>query len=109
MKKTEVYFYVKRISYPLEVKEAAIRMKLEGKTTREIMTELTIRNETQVKTWWQWYRKGESYRFSQGVGKQYSYGKGREELSSEERLKQENKYLKQKIDVLKKYKELERK
>ena len=100
---------VKRISYPLEVKEAAIRMKLEGKTTREIMTELNVRNKTQVSTWWQWYRKGESYRFSQGVGKQYSYGKGREDLSSEERLKQENKYLKQEIDVLKKYKELERK
>ena len=49
---------VKRISYPLEVKEAAIRMKLEGKTTREIMTELNIRNQTQVKTWWQWYRRG---------------------------------------------------
>lgn len=47
------------------------------------------------------YRNGESYRFSQGVGKQYSYGKGREELSCEERLRQENKYLKQEIDVLK--------
>ena len=38
---------------------------------------------------------------SQGVGKQYSYGKGREELSAEERLKQEINYLRQEIEVLK--------
>lgn len=100
---------VKRISYPVEIKEAAIQMKLEGKTTKEIMTELNIRNETQVKTWWRWYKNGESYRFSQAVGKQYSYGKGRDELNPEERLRQENNYLKQEIEVLKKYKELERK
>ena len=98
----------KRVAYPIEVKEAAIQMKLEGKTTREIMDVLNIRSKTQVKTWWKWYRNGESYRFSQGVGKQYSYGKGHEELSQQERLRQENKYLRQEIDVLKKYKELER-
>ena len=98
----------KRISYPVEVKETAIQMKLEGKTTREIMDALNIRSKTQVNTWWRWYRNGESYRFSQGVGKQYSYGKGREELSLHEQLRQENKYLRQEIEVLKKYKELER-
>ena len=99
---------VKRISYPVEVKEEAIKMKLEGKTTREIMNKLNIRNETQVHTWWRWYRNGESYRFSQGVGKQYTYGKGNENLSPLETLERENNYLKQEIDVLKKYKELER-
>lgn len=69
---------------------------------------LNIRNKTQVKTWWKWYRNGESYRFSQGVGKQYTYGKGNEHFSPLEVLERENKYLKQEIDVLKKYKELER-
>ena len=96
---------VKRISYPVEVKEEAIKMKIEGKTTREIMNKLNIRNETQVNTW---YRNGESYRFSQSVGKQYTYGKGNENLSPLEALERENKYLKQEIDVLKKYNELER-
>ena len=38
------------------------------------MKELNIRNRTQVKTWWRWYRNGESYRFLQHVGKQYTYG-----------------------------------
>ena len=99
---------VKRISYPVEVKEEAIKMKLEGKTTREIMNKLNIRNETQVHTGWRGYSNGESYRFSQGVGKQYTYGKGNENLSPLETLERENNYLKQEIDVLKKYKELER-
>ena len=90
---------VKRISYPVEVKEEAIKMKLESKTTKEIMNELNIRNETQVKTWWRWYRNGESYRFSQGVGKQYTNGKGNENLSPLETLEKENNYLKQEIDV----------
>ena len=46
------------------------------------MEELNIRNRTQVKTWWRWYQNGESYRFSQHVGKQYTYGKGLEEVRS---------------------------
>lgn len=99
---------VKRIAYPIKVKEEAIKMKLEGKTTREIMDKLNIRNKTQVKTWWKWYRNGESFRFSQGVGKQYTYGKGNEQSSPLEALERENNYLKQEIDVLKKFKELER-
>ena len=45
------------------------------------MKELNIKNRTQVETWWRWYRNEESYRFSQHVGKQYTYGKGLEELS----------------------------
>ena len=40
------------------------------------MKELNIKNRTQVETWWRWYRNEESYRFSQHVGKQYTYGKG---------------------------------
>lgn len=92
---------VKRIAYPVEVKEEAIKMKLEGKTTSENMNKLNIRNKTQVKTRWKWYRNGESYRFSQSVRKQYTYGKGNEHFSALEVLERENKYLKQEIDVLK--------
>jgi len=33
------------------------------------------------------YRNGETHRFNQQVGKQYSYGKGIEELSTVETLK----------------------
>ncbi|EJE25438.1 hypothetical protein HMPREF9975_02579, partial [Staphylococcus epidermidis NIHLM001] len=49
------------------------------------------------------------YRFSQQVGKQYTYGKGLEELSEVEQLKLENKRKDIELDILKKYKALERK
>ena len=65
---------MKRVSYSVETKYKAVEMKAAGFTTKEIMKELNIRNRTQVKTWWRWYRNGESYRFSQHVGKQYTYG-----------------------------------
>ncbi|RJL12534.1 hypothetical protein EGH10_17525 [Brevibacillus laterosporus] len=52
-----------------------------------------------------WYRNGETHRFEQTVGKQYTYGKGAEFISELEKLKQENRFLKQQLDVLKKYKE----
>ncbi|WP_442859338.1 MULTISPECIES: hypothetical protein [Bacillus] len=42
------------------------------------MDQLGIKNKTQVKTWMKWYHNGETYRFHQPVGKQYSYGKGPE-------------------------------
>ncbi|MDU2130716.1 MAG: IS3 family transposase, partial [Staphylococcus epidermidis] len=70
---------MKRASYSVETKYKAVEMKAAGFSTKEIMKELNIRNRTQVKTWWRWYRNGESYRFSQQVGKQYTYGKGLEE------------------------------
>ncbi len=44
----------------------------------------------------------------QPVGKQYAYGTGPENLSNEQQLRNENNYLKIHIEVLKKYKELER-
>ena len=65
---------MKRASYSVETKYKAVEMKAAGFSTKEIMKELNIRNRTQVKTWWRWYRNGESYRFSQHVGKQYTYG-----------------------------------
>lgn len=49
------------------------------------------------------------YRFEQPVGKQYSYGKGPEYETEMEKVQAENRYVKQQIEVLKKYKELERK
>ena len=109
MNHTEVFFSMKRVSYSVETKYKAAEMEAAGFSTKEIMKELNIRNRTQVKTWWRWYRNGESYRFSQHVGKQYTYGKGLEELSEVEQLKLENKRKDIELDILKKYKALERK
>ena len=92
---------MKRASYSVETKYKAVEMKAAGFSTKEIMKELNIRNRTQVKTWWRWYRNGESYRFSQQVGKQYTYGKGLEELSEVEQLKLENKRKDIELDILK--------
>ncbi|KHK04811.1 hypothetical protein I612_14771 [Listeria monocytogenes SHL004] len=37
-----------RVMYPAEIKEKAIKMKLAGKSTKEIMRTLNIKNPTQV-------------------------------------------------------------
>lgn len=97
-----------KVSYPVEVKMKAVKMRLAGVPVKEVLEELNIRNKTQIKTWTKWYKAGELYRFNQPVGKQYSFGKGPEDESETEKLKAENWYLKQQIEVLKKYKELER-
>ena len=57
MNHTEVFFYEKS-SYSVEIKYKAVEMKAAGFSTKEIMKELNIRNRTQVKTWWRWYRNG---------------------------------------------------
>ena len=98
-----------RVSYPLEVKEEAIRLRMAGVPVAEVMDQLGIKNKTQLKTWMKWYRNGETHRLQQPVGKQYTFGKGPEYADEVEKLKAENRYLKQHIEVLKKYKELERK
>ena len=98
-----------RVSYPAEVKLKAVEMKLQGIPTKVILEELNIRNDTQVETWTRWYKNGEKHRFTQPVGKQYTFGKGPENQSPIEQLQLENKFLKQQIEVLKKYAELERK
>ncbi len=97
-----------RVSYPIHIKEMAIQMKKENIPVKTIMEELGIKNKTQIETWWRWYRNGENHRLVQPVGKQYSYGKGTENQPKEQQLKNENKFLKMHIEVLKKYKELER-
>lgn len=99
---------MKRVTYSLETKNKAIEMKIEGYSAKEIMNTLNIRNRSQVKTWWKWYQNGEHYRFHQQIGKQYSYGKGLEELSEIEQLRLENKRKNAELEILKKYKELER-
>ncbi|QRY36295.1 IS3 family transposase [Bacillus sp. PDNC022] len=92
----------KRVSYPISIKEEAVQMRLAGIPTKEIMDKLGIKNRTQVKTWMKWYREGENHRFHQPVGKQYSYGKGPEYQDEHEKLKTENRFLKQQIDIFKK-------
>ena len=46
----------------------AVEMKLQGYTTKQVMQELNIKNETQVKTWFRWYKNGETHRFHQQGG-----------------------------------------
>jgi transposase len=98
-----------RVSYPVEVKMKAIEMRLAKVPVKEVMEKLNIRNKTQLKRWMHWYRNGEIHRLHQPVGKQYAFGKGPEYESETTKLQAENRYLKQQIEVLKKYEELERK
>ena len=97
-----------RVSYPIEVKMKAIELRLKGVPRKQVMHELNIRNETQLKTWMKWYREGQHHRLEQPVGKQYTFGKGPEYLSETEKLQAEIRFLKQQIDVLKKFKMWER-
>lgn len=98
-----------RVSYPAEVKMKEIEMRLAKVPVKEVMDQLNIRNKTQLKTWMRWYRNGEIHRLHQPIGKQYTFGKGPEYDSETAKLQLENRYLKQQIEVLKKYAELERK
>ncbi|WMT29163.1 IS3 family transposase [Bacillus aerius] len=91
-----------RVSYPVEVKQKAVEMRLAGVPMKEIMQELNIKNKTQVQTWVRWHKAGDTHRFEQPVGKQYSYGKGPEYSSELERLQAENRYLSQQNEVFKK-------
>lgn len=97
-----------RVSYPVEVKMKAIEMRLNGVPTKQVMNELNIRNITQLKVWMKWYREGQLHRLEQPVGKQYSFAKGPTFASETEKLHAEIRFLKQQIEVLKKYKAWER-
>ena len=88
-------------AYSLETKLACIELKKAGKSTKDIMATLGIKNASQVKTWWRWYQNDELYRFYQPVRKQYTYGKGLEELSELDQLKLQ-------VKLLKKYRRLRR-
>ncbi|MDE8314916.1 IS3-like element ISErh1 family transposase [Erysipelothrix rhusiopathiae] len=91
-----------RTMHSYETKMKVIEMKLAGYSSRFIQTELGIKNVTQVKTWWRWYRNGEHYRFSQPVGKQYTFGKGPEGDTVEETQRLRIKSLEQQIELFKK-------
>ncbi|MEC0971627.1 helix-turn-helix domain-containing protein, partial [Bacillus velezensis] len=84
-----------RVSYPVEAKQKAVEMRLAGVPMKEIMQELNIKNKTQVQTWVRWYKAGDTHRFEQPVGKQYTYGKGPEYSSDLEKLQAEIRYLRQ--------------
>ena len=88
-------------AYSVETKLACIEMKKVGKSNKVIMETLGIKNVSQVKTWWRWYRNDELHRFHQPVGKQYTYGKGMEQLSELEQLRLQ-------VELLKKYRSLVR-
>lgn len=89
-------------AYSWETKLACIDMKKAGKSNRVIMETLGIKNNSQIYTWMKWYENEELYRFHQGVGQQYTYGKGLEHLSEVEQLQLQ-------VDLLKKYRGLIRK
>ncbi|GLJ03081.1 transposase [Bacillus sp. YKCMOAS1] len=95
-----------RISYPVEVKQKDVAMRSAGVSMKEVMQGLNMKNKTQVQTWVRWHKAGDTHRFEQSVGKQYTYGKGSEYSSELERLQAENRYLSQQNEVLKKYNEL---
>src|SRR5699024_2463660 len=101
-------FSMKRVAYSVETKYKVVEMKLKGFSTREIMNTINIKNESQVNNLWKWYRDGETHTCNQQVVKQYSYGKGIEELSTVESLKLQLKHKEVENENLKKYKELER-
>ena len=88
-------------AYSVETKLACIETKKAGKSNKVIMGTLGIKNVSQVKTWWRWYRNDELHRFHQPVGKQYTYGKGMEQLSEVEQLRLQ-------VELLKKYRSLVR-
>ncbi|WP_416043033.1 IS3 family transposase [Bacillus halotolerans] len=91
-----------RVSYPVEVKQKAVEMRLTGVPMKEIMEKLKIKNKTQIQTWVRWHKAGDTHRFEQPVGKQYTYGKGPEYSSELEKLQAENRYLRQQNEVFKK-------
>lgn len=100
----------KKRNYPQEVKMKVVRLKLEGNyTNQELMDMFGIKNISQIKTWMKWYRNGEIHRFSQPIGKQYSYGLGPEAEDELSLLKKKVTYYEMREELLGKYQEIERK
>ena len=46
-----LFMVKKRVAYSVDTKNKAVEMKLQGYSTKQIMQELNIKNETQVETW----------------------------------------------------------
>ena len=55
-----------RVAYSVDTKNKALEMKLQGYSTKQVMQELNIKNETQVKTWSRWYKNGEILAYTIG-------------------------------------------
>jgi len=99
----------KQNHYTEELKWEAVRMRQQGMSHSQIQKKLGIKNKAQIQTWMRWLESGETYRFAQPVGKQYSYGKGASEgLSELEQLKLNYKRVSAELEIVKKYKEIER-
>lgn len=50
----------RKVHYSPEIKFDAVKMKLAGHSTSEIMNVLGIKNESQVRTWMRWYLSANS-------------------------------------------------
>ena len=101
--------------YDYELKKRVVTAYLNGEggykfisKKYDISDKLHVKNKSQIMTWLRWYKNGETHKFNQPVGKQYTYGKGVLEESEIERLRMENKQLKARIDIMGKYQEIER-
>ena len=101
--------------YDYELKKRVVTAYLNGEggykfisKKYDISDKLHVKNKSQIMIWLRWYKNGETHRFNQTVGKQYTYGKGVLEESEIERLRMENKQLKARIDIMGKYQEIER-
>ncbi|NKZ21231.1 IS3 family transposase [Streptococcus ovuberis] len=89
-------------AYSIETKLACIEMKKAGKSNKVIKETLGIKNKSQIYTWMKWHDQEEVHRLHQPVGKQYTYGKGMDQLSEVEQLKLQ-------VELLKKYRSLNKK
>lgn len=95
--------------YSSETKWAVVKDKMSGQfTNEEIMKKYGIKNVSQIKTWMKWYRENQVHRFNQPIGKQYTYGKGPDTQSDDEKKERQITHLKQENEILKKYLELEK-
>lgn len=91
----------KNTFYTEDIKLKAIEMKAEGIPVKVIKEKLGIKSNSQVYTWWYWFRDGELNRLKQPIGKQYSFGHG-PKLTTDDKLSQleaQNKILKKYISL----------
>ncbi|UGB29282.1 IS3 family transposase [Metabacillus sp. B2-18] len=89
--------------YSSETKWAVVKDKMSGQfTNEEIMKKYGIKNVSQIKTWMKWYRENQVHRFNQPIGKQYTYGKGPDTQSDDEKKERQITHLKQENEILKK-------
>lgn len=86
-------------AYSVETKLACIAMKKAGKSNKVIQETLGIKNKSQIYTWMKWHEQDEMHRLHQPLGKQYTYGKGMDQISEVEQLKLQ-------VELLKKYRSL---